>query len=121
MQAGEGRVWGVGRETPGYITEWNITVLETGEFLFSPVYATSLLLGRYGSGSQRVGFVNDASTENAKFVVEETELDYTVVEDVVSKEHDSDKVVYDIYGRRVGRIVTPGLYIIDGRKTYIRP
>ena len=121
MQAGECKVWGVGKDSQSYITEWNMTVLETGEYIFSPVYETPLVLGRYDLNSQRLGFVNDASADNAKFVVEETELDYTIVEDVVSVTEDSDRVVYDIYGRRVDRVASPGFYIVDGRKTYIRP
>ena len=121
MQAGEGRVWGVDRDATGCVTEWNITVLENGECLFLPVYATSLVLGRTDLFSQKLGFVDDASAENARFVIEKTELDYTGVERDVTVECDDAVVVYDIYGRRVECVTAPGFYIVDGRKVYVKP
>ena len=121
MQAGEGRVWSVEKEASGYVTEWNITVLESGECLFSPVYATPLVMGRHNLLSQNLGFVDDASAENARFVLEKAELDYTGVETDVTVECDEAEVVYDIYGRRVERVTAPGFYIVDGRKVYVKP
>ncbi|MBQ1177617.1 MAG: hypothetical protein IIX50_01065, partial [Bacteroidaceae bacterium] len=32
---------------------------------------------------------------------------------------DADATIYDLYGRRVLEVVTPGLYIINGEKRYI--
>ena len=121
MQAGEGRVWSVEKEASGYVTEWNITVLESGECLFSPVYATPLVMGRHNQFSQNLGFVDDVSAENARFVLEKTELDYTGVERDVTVECDDAVVVYDIYGRRVERVTAPGFYIVGGRKVYVKP
>ncbi|MBR5593571.1 MAG: M60 family metallopeptidase [Bacteroidaceae bacterium] len=121
MQAGEGRVWGVEKDDAGCVTEWNITLLESGECMFTPVYATTLVLGREDIYSQKLGFVSDSSTENARFVIEKTELNYTGVEQCVTAEEDDAAVVYDIYGRRVVRVTLPGFYIVDGRKVYIRP
>ncbi len=121
MQAGKGRVWGVEKDDAGCVTEWNITLLESGECLFSPVYATTLVLGREDIYSQKLGFVSDSSTENARFVIEKTELNYAGVEQSVTAEDDDAAVVYDIYGRRVVRVTLPGFYIVDGRKVYIRP
>ena len=120
MQAGEGRVWGVEKNAPGCVAEWNITVLESGECLFKPVYATSLVLGRYNQLSQKLGFVNDASAENARFVMEKTVFDFTSIGDDAVVERD-ETVVYDIYGRRVERVTAPGFYIVDGCKVYIKP
>ncbi len=120
MQAGEGRVWGVEKNAPGCVAEWNITVLESGECLFKPVYATSLVLGRYNQLSQKLGFVNDASAENARFVMEKTVFDFTSIGDDAVAERD-EAVVYDIYGRRVERVTAPGFYIVDGCKVYIKP
>ena len=119
MQAGEGRVWGVEKDAAGYVTEWYMTVLESGECVLSPVYATSLVLGRPDALSQKLGFVDDA--ENARLVIERTELDYTGMESCVTVERDAGGVMYDIYGRRVERVTAPGFYVIDGRKVYIRP
>ena len=96
-------------------------MLESGECVLSPVYATSLVLGRPDRFSQKLGFVDDASAENARFVIEKTELDYTAVESVVTEEHGAAGVVYDIYGRRVERVTAPGIYIVGGFKVYIRP
>ena len=121
MQAGEGRVWGVEKDAPGCVTEWNIAVLEGGECVLSPVYATSLVMGRPGQFSQKLGFVDDSSAENARFVIEKTELDFTGIESGVAVERDDNVVVYDVYGRRVERVTVPGFYIIGGRKVYIRP
>ena len=121
MQPGEGRVWSVEKDAAGCVTEWSITVLDSGECLFAPVYATSLLLGRYDSVAQKLGFVDDASAENARFVIEKTELDYTGIEPGVTVVRDDAGVVYDIYGRRVRRVTLPGIYIVDGCKVYIRP
>ena len=121
MKAGESRVWSVEKDAAGCVTEWNITVLESGELLFSPVYETSLVLGRQDLLSQKLGFVDDASAENAKFVIEKTELDYTGIDQSVTVEQDAEGVVYDIYGRRVKRVTVPGFYIVDGFKLYIRP
>ena len=121
MQAGDSRVWSVEKDAAGYVTEWNITVLESGELLLLPVYATSLVLGRHDLLSQKLGFVDDASAENAKFIIEKTELDYTGIETEVTVERDNAKIVYDIYGRCVECVTAPGFYIIDGRKVYIRP
>ena len=121
MQAGEGRVWGVEKDAAGCVTEWNITVLDNGEFLFLPVYATALVLGRPDLLSQKLGFVDDASAENARFIIEKTELDYTGIEPDVTVEQGAERVVYDIYGRRVYRVEVPGFYIIDGCKVYMKP
>ena len=33
---------------------------------------------------------------------------------------DADATIYDLYGRRVLEVVTPGLYIINGEKRYIQ-
>ena len=121
MQAGGGRVWGVEKSAPGYVTEWKIAVLENGECVLSPVYATSLVLGRPDLHSQKLGFVNGPSAENARFVIEKTELEYTGIESDVTVERDADRVVYDIYGRRVECVTVPGFYIVDGCKVYIRP
>ena len=99
----------------------NITVLENGECLFLPVYATSLVLGRPDLLSKRLGFVDDASAENARFVIEKTEPDYTGIGENVTVEDGVERVVYDIYGRRVYRVAVPGFYIIDGSKVYIKP
>ena len=121
MQAGEGRVWGVEKDAPGYVTEWNIAVLENGDCVLSPVYATSLVLGRPDQLSQKLGFVNDSVAENARFVIEKAELDYTAVESGVMVEGDVCRVVYDIFGRRVECVTAPGFYIVDGCKVYIRP
>ena len=121
MQAGEGRVWGVEKDAAGCVTEWNITVLDNGEFLFLPVYATPLVLGRPDLLSQKLGFVDDASAENARFIIENTELDYTGIVEDVTVEQGAERVVYDIYGRRVYRVEVPGLYIIDGCKVYMKP
>ena len=121
MQPGEGRVWSVEKDAAGCMTEWSITVLDSGECLFAPVYATSLLLGRYDSVAQKLGFVDDASAENARFIIEKTELDYTGIEPEVTVVRDDAGVVYDIYGRRVRRVTLPGIYIVDGCKVYIRP
>ncbi len=119
MQAGAGRVWSVEKDAAGCVTEWNITLLESGECLFLPVYATPLVMGRQDLLSQKLGFVDDPSAENARFVIEKTELDYTGIDEVV--EYDAGRVVYDIYGRRVERVTLPGIYIIDGCKVYVKP
>ena len=121
MQVGEGRVWGVEKDSPGYITEWRIEVLDSGEHVISPVYATSLVLGRTDAYSPRLGFVADASSENARFMIESTELDVTAIGVIVDGVNSASREVYDIYGRRVGKIVTPGIYIIDGKKVYVKP
>ena len=121
MQAGEGRVWGVEKDAPGCVTEWNIAVLEGGECVLSPVYATSLVMGRSGQFSQKLGFVDDPSAENARFVIERTDIDQTGIGQEVTVDDGAAGVVHDIYGRRVTRIVAPGFYIVDGRKVYIRP
>ena len=121
MQAGEGRVWGVVKDAPGCVAEWNITLLESGEFLISPVCSAQLFLGRPTMLSQKLGFVNDSSAENARFVIERTELEYTGVEQNVMSESGDAGVVYDLYGRRVGSVTLPGIYIVDGRKLYIKP
>ena len=121
MQAGEGRVWGVEKDAPGYVTEWNIAVLEGGECVLSPVYATTLVMGRPGQFSQKLGFVDDPSAGNARFVIERTDIDQTGIGQEVTVDDGAAGVVHDIYGRRVTRIVAPGFYIVDGRKVYIRP
>ena len=121
MLAGEGRVWSVERNIQGYITEWKIKVSENGRFVFSPVYETPLVMGRHDADSQRLGFVDDASSENAMFVVEKTELDYTGIDNPLPESEIGEGGVYDIYGRRVERVVSPGLYIVNGKKTYLRP
>ena len=121
MQAGENRVWGVEKDEPGYVTEWNIAVLEGGECVLSPVYATSLVLGRPDMSAQKLGFVNDPAAENARFVIEKTELDYTGVEKIVKMEDGAAGVVYDIYGRRVERVTVSGIYIVNGCKVHIKP
>ena len=121
MQAGAGHVWSVEKDAVGCVTEWSIAVLESGECLFTPVYETSLVLGRYGATAQKLGFVDDASAENARFVIEKTELDYTGIETEVTVERDDTRVIYDIYGRRVERVTASGFYIVDGCKVYIRP
>jgi hypothetical protein len=119
MQAGESRVWSVEKDSQGCVTEWNITVLDSGECLFMPVYETSLLFGRYGSTAQKLGFVDDATAENARFVIEKAEFDYTGI-DALPVDNGSG-VIYDLYGRRIGHVVAPGIYIVNGRKAYIRP
>ena len=86
-----------------------------------PVYATPLVMGREDLLSQKLGFVDDPSAENARFVIERTEPDYTRIDEDVVVEHDAGKVVYDIYGRRVERVTLPGIYIIDGCKVYVKP
>ena len=121
MQAGEGRVWSVEKDAPGCATEWNITVLESGECQLRPVCETSLLLGRHGSTAQKLGFVDDVSAIGARFVIERAEFDYTGIGQDVMPGHDDRGVVYDIYGRRIERVTVPGFYIVDGCKLYIRP
>ena len=98
-----------------------IVVLESGECLLKPVYATSLLLGRYNQLSQKLGFVDDASALNARFVIEKAVFDFTSIGEDVVVERDDTGVVYDIYGRRVERVTVPGCYIVDGCKVYLRP
>ncbi|MBQ2126421.1 MAG: M60 family metallopeptidase [Bacteroidaceae bacterium] len=121
MQAGDGRVWSVEKDAPGCVTEWSIVVLESGECLLKPVYATSLLLGRYNQLSQKLGFVDDASALNARFVIEKAVFDFTSIGEDVVVERDDAGVMYDIYGRRVERVTVPGCYIVDGCKVYLRP
>ena len=121
MQTGEGRVWAVEKDAVGCVTEWNIAVLEGGECVLSPVYATSLVMGRPGQFSQKLGFVDDPSAGNARFVIERTDIDQTGIGQEVTVDDGAAGVVHDIYGRRVTRIVAPGFYIVDGRKVYIRP
>ncbi len=121
MQAGEGRVWAVEKDAVGCVTEWSLALLESGECQILPVYATPLLLGRPGALSQKLGFVDDASSGAASFVLEKTVLDSTGVGPDVMPERDDAGAVYDLYGRRVGRVTAPGFYIVGGRKVYIRP
>lgn len=121
MQAGEDRVWSVERNYQGYITEWKIQVLENGRCVFSPVYGTPLVMGRYDAGSKRLGFVGDALSENAMFVIEKTELDYTGIDNPLYESKARDCGIYDIYGRRVENVVSPGVYIVNGKKIYLRP
>ena len=121
MQAGEGRVWAVEKDDVGGVTEWSLALLESGECQILPVYATPLLLGRPAALSQRLGFVDDASSVNARFVLEKTVLDSTGIGADVMPEHDDAGVVYDLYGRCIERVTAPGFYIVGGRKVYIRP
>ena len=121
MQAGESRVWSVDRSAQGYVTEWKIELLDGGEFVFVPVYATSLVLGRPDEAARRLGFVDDASADGARFVVERCELGANAIDDVAVDVDYGKRGIYDLFGRRVDRVAAPGLYIVDGKKMYIKP
>lgn len=121
MQTGESRVWSVEKDASGYVAEWEMIVLEDGKCVIVPVYGTSLLLGRPDADAKKLGFVNDATAENAWFELERIELGYTTIDDAVQEVCDTEILVYDIFGRRVDRVVSPGFYIINGRKMYVRP
>jgi hypothetical protein len=79
------------------------------------------MLGRYEATAQKLGFVDDATAENAMFAIEKAKFDCTGIETEVTVEHDDARAVYDLYGRRVERVTAPGFYIVDGSKVYIRP
>ena len=121
MQTGESRVWCVDRSAQGYVTEWKIELLDGGEFVFVPVYATSLVLGRPDEAARRLGFVDDASADGARFAVERCELGATAIDDVAVDVDYGKRGIYDLFGRRVDRVAAPGLYIVDGKKMYIKP
>lgn len=121
MQPGDAKVWGVGKNMTGYITEWTIDVLDDGSCVLSPVYDTTLVLGRYNAMSQKLGFVNDPLSDNARFVLEETEVDVTSVNEIVHGNGEGEALIYDLAGRRLDKIVAPGFYIVGGRKVYVRP
>ncbi len=121
IRTGEGRVWGVDKDAPGYITEWEIEVAENGHCVFRPVYATSLVLGRVDANAQKLGFVADASADNAMFIIEEREPGFVGIDDTVHDGYDSNGEIYDIFGRRVKQIVSPGLYISGGKKKLVLP
>lgn len=120
MQPGEGNVWSVDKNAQGYITEWEIKVLETGEYLFVPVYATSLVLGRQHAEAQKLGFVGDSSATNAQFMIEEMIVDVTAIDNVLQDKCNGLSEIYDMSGRRIKHIPAPGLYIVNGKKMYIR-
>ena len=121
MQTGESRVWSVDRSAQGYVTEWKIELLDGGEFVFVPVYATSLVLGRPDEAARRLGFVDDASADGARFAVERCELGATAIDDAALVVDCGKRGIHDLFGRRVDRVVAPGLYIVDGKKMYIKP
>lgn len=121
MQPGESRVWSVPSYMNEYITEWTIAQPEDGCFIISPVYPTNLVLGRYDSYSQKLGFVYDSVGDNTLFVFEKMEVVDTAIENVTKDENLNDSVVYDLFGRSVKRVVSPGIYIVNGKKKYINP
>ena len=40
--------------------------------------------------------------------------------DKVQTESDVNHATYDLYGRKVNKITTPGLYIINGKKVWVK-
>ena len=51
----------------------------------------------------------------------EIKTNYTGIDNPLPESESGEGGVYDIYGRRVVRVVSPGLYIVNGKKTYLRP
>lgn len=40
--------------------------------------------------------------------------------DKVQTEADMNHATYDLYGRKVNKITTPGLYIVNGKKVWVK-
>lgn len=59
--------------------------------------------------------------DGARFAVERCELGATAIDDVAVDVDYGKRGIYDLFGRRVDRVAAPGLYIVDGKKMYIKP
>jgi hypothetical protein len=120
MQSGDGKVWVENRMAANRVVQWRMTEQGGGLFNIAPVGGSGLLLGRYSAASQYLGFVSTTSSTEALFGFEPYVESETAVE-FVEDERCHEAVIYDLSGRVIRKITTPGLYIVNGKKVYLSP
>ena len=78
----------------------------------------------HGSGANRTGkstYWNSGIESSSAWYIVDVEFDVTDIDFTeVETEAPVVKGIYDIFGRRVVAPTAPGLYIIDGKKRYIK-
>lgn len=79
--------------------------------------------GNWQTASQRMGLFNadGSKDEGSRVFIEAAPAGIvTGIEDVIADGNNTTKSIYTITGHQIEKITTPGIYIINGRKTIIR-
>ncbi|MBR6455560.1 MAG: hypothetical protein IKS72_01320, partial [Prevotella sp.] len=80
-----------------------------------------LNFGKYLSGDQTVSKSDCIANANSVFLVDvDNEKVTTGIQTVASPDRSSEKVVYDLQGRRLTGTLKPGVYIIGNKKCVVR-
>ena len=82
-----------------------------------------LLADRYNCGTGKA--ISGAGTSNLGSIWSLVMLDRLGLSGIESVGADAEAAtavrgIYDLQGRRLSRVTTPGIYIVDGRKTIVR-
>lgn len=77
----------------------------------------SALHNTSGDGNKIVGYMQAPDGAITTFVLTRSNVG---IEDYTITKEPTIKGIYDLTGRKLNRISTPGIYIIDGKKVYVR-